>query len=338
MWQGKGDSIFYGLRASGWTGMEHHSGRRADFFWHRELWVNHMLSAMAPEASSFLGQTFAAVFPIMMSMLNMWTWRQRDLALRWNRRSTALANQSPGKIISDGAGGIIVRSVTAQWQFRHIDSKRRSLRSPWRCQRTRCGVRDIANDQGGRVRLFWNPSPLDVWPNPTIRSYAIQVGVRLAGVVGVAGSAAMHSGMLSAAQGPDQIYWQTVDSVRAGWLGAYSAVVPTSLIRVYREFQVLLQGRRAGTGQERFWNSNVDSGYSVDNIPPVGIREQRSVPGWSESVARVGKGRHRSGSHGLSGLSRIDIRFLAESGEQARTRVRFDVYGCGSAGGIDVLL
>ncbi len=133
-------------------------------------------------------------------------------------------------------------------------------------------IKDVANDQGGKIRVMWDPSRLDALPNTTVRSYTVWMGTKTTGVVGNIGSTTAR---ISRKAGPpektvsDAIYWQSAGSVAAHWLSGYSCVVSTYAdsglqgIPMYY-FQVTAQAADSTI----FWTSNVDSGYSLDNIPP----------------------------------------------------------------------
>ncbi len=124
-------------------------------------------------------------------------------------------------------------------------------------------VKDVANDQGGKMRVLWTHSLLDVPSKNIIHSYTIKMGVKNTKIMGKTTST-----------GPavaDFIFWETIGSRQADWSTGYSMVVPTYAdsglqgIPMYY-FQVL-----ANSDSNVFWKSNIDSGYSVDNIPPVGV-------------------------------------------------------------------
>ena len=133
-------------------------------------------------------------------------------------------------------------------------------------------IKDVANDQGGKIRVMWDPSRLDCLPSATVRSYNLWMGTKTTGVVGNIGSITGH---ISTKAGPpertvsDAIYWQSAGSVAAHWLTGYSSVVSTyadsGLQGIpWYYFQVTAQAADSTV----FWTSNIDSGYSVDNIPP----------------------------------------------------------------------
>ncbi len=122
-------------------------------------------------------------------------------------------------------------------------------------------AKDIANDQGSKVRLFWDPSYLDAEAYQTIKSYTLKLGAKSTGILGK-----------TTEENSSGIYWQTIGTVRADQSEGYSAVVVTYAdsglqgIPMYY-FQVIAKN----SDSTKSWYSNIDSGYSIDNIPPVGI-------------------------------------------------------------------
>ncbi|MDP1676259.1 MAG: T9SS type A sorting domain-containing protein [Bacteroidota bacterium] len=176
--------------------------------------------------------------------------------------STLTFDQTGPKMVSDGSGGAIItwndyRNGTNYDIFaQRIDPLGNLYPAPWIKK-----AGDIANDQGGKLRILWDPSAIDVWGNSTVKSYTINLGAKATGILGKS-SEAFGSG----------IYWQTVDIVRADQLEGYSAVVKTYAdsglqgIPMYY-FQVIAKN----SDSTIYWYSNIDSGYSVDNIPPVGV-------------------------------------------------------------------
>ncbi|HEY6952937.1 MAG TPA: hypothetical protein VI758_11050, partial [Bacteroidota bacterium] len=203
--------------------------------------------------------------------------------------TTAVLHQTGPVIASDGNGGAIVA-----WN----DSRATQVgaytgASDIYCQNidrngylgstvpTIVAARDIADDQGGHIRLLWTPSYLDASPNAIVRSYTILMGTASTGVPGaVADKHTMSFGRTTiASNATGGIFWQTVGSVPADWLTGYSTVVHTYAdsglqgTPVYY-FQVIAVGADSG----KSWSSNVCSGYSVDNIPPTAPLATAIVP------------------------------------------------------------
>ncbi len=176
--------------------------------------------------------------------------------------STAGVIQSFPKIVDDGSGGAIIA-----WQdLRNADydiyaQKIDKYGVFGQATPKLIAAKDIANDQGGRLRLFWNPSYLDAEAYQIVKSYTILLGAKTTGILGKS----------SGTQGSG-IYWQEAAFIPAKWLEGYTTVIPTFAdsglqgIPMYY-FQVIAQN----SDSTQMWFSNIDSGYSVDNIPPVGL-------------------------------------------------------------------
>jgi hypothetical protein len=129
-------------------------------------------------------------------------------------------------------------------------------------------VTDVANDQGGQVRLLFGRSPLDYAGSGTpITQYKI---LRREIVLG---SLAAGLAFDERAVSPNDVTllgWDELTSITATGDEAYQAVVPTladsnSSGLHYTVFMV----RAIRSTPTSFYDSSPDSGYSVDNLPPV---------------------------------------------------------------------
>ena len=139
------------------------------------------------------------------------------------------------------------------------------------------GIRDVANDQGGTVRLTWDASPLDAPAVAQIGSYWIwrqapATAARMpAGAVTYSASTdppPQDAIMVTTLAGV-AYYWEFVASQPAGHFSGYSYVAATtsdSVAASNPRTAFLVQAR--ATDGVRWWDSNPDSGYSVDNLPP----------------------------------------------------------------------
>jgi hypothetical protein len=155
-------------------------------------------------------------------------------------------------------------------------------------------VKDVKNDQGGFVRLSWNPSYLDSDPDFAVANYVIyrQVPASIAEAAlrqgraviedpatapiaatsstGIARPAPTRSHYRVTPSGAQVIYWEEIGEVAATAKPAYSYVAPTTGDSIggsnpYTLFMVEATQYYAIP----FWDSRADSGYSVDNLPPV---------------------------------------------------------------------
>ena len=145
-------------------------------------------------------------------------------------------------------------------------------------------VRDVPNDQGGQVKLSWDPSPYDrASPPPVADHYWVfrsvpplvanaraSKGARIATLF--EGVTPREGALLSlATPSLSTIYWEFVAQVQAThFLPGYSLVVattsdstPASNPRTY--FMVVA----LTADNAQYWQSAPDSGYSVDNLAPA---------------------------------------------------------------------
>lgn len=136
------------------------------------------------------------------------------------------------------------------------------------------GVRDVANDQGGRVRVSWSASILDVEPEFGIYDYRLwrQVPASLAqqkGATSDADVAAARGQVWLSAQG---YAWELVTNQLASALPEYSLTTTTTSDSVagsnpYTVF--MIEARVVDWQFTDRWYSAPDSGYSVDDLAPV---------------------------------------------------------------------
>lgn len=188
-------------------------------------------------------------------------------------------NRYVGSAASDGAGGMI---IGFQQQLQNEALAKRVDRWGMTGAEPRItSVQDVANDQGGAVRVSWDASPLDVDPAfENIEEYwllreapaGVAAALRARGVrILRAGDAAPPAGAraLVAVEGTDAA-WEFVRAMPAAHLASYSAVAATttdSSAAGNPLTRFLVQARAAGGAG--WWESNPDSGYSVDDLAPA---------------------------------------------------------------------
>jgi hypothetical protein len=143
-------------------------------------------------------------------------------------------------------------------------------------------VKDVPNDQGGKVSVRWTAGLLDNVPNNPIDAYWIwrQVPIQSAQAALAAGANLVDGGsravatagraLLTTVQGPQVYYWEYVGSQVAHGFPAYSYTASTLSDSVaasnpYTLFMVTAE--KTSTGE--YWFSDPDSGYSVDNLHPA---------------------------------------------------------------------
>lgn len=125
-------------------------------------------------------------------------------------------------------------------------------------------VVDIANDQGGQVRVKWNRSSLDIPTAPEVTSYSL---FRKSTYGSNATMKRIPSGTL---MDSSLIGYDYVATVPAFQLPQYQMVVPTledSTSSGIHRFDFLVAAQTTVPGS--YYVSVPDSGYSVDNLAPL---------------------------------------------------------------------
>lgn len=164
------------------------------------------------------------------------------------RAATSAGGQFNPVIASDASGGVIVawqdvRGGTYDIYAQRVDSY--GYLGHVRSDIT--AVRDVANDQGGRVKLSWRASYID----------------------DVYSSGRYYEVFTRQGAAP----WALASTQQSGPLAQYSMTVPlpadSGATNPFTQFMVRVH---AGPGaNDPFWDSLPDSGYSVDNLAPAGI-------------------------------------------------------------------
>jgi hypothetical protein len=195
-------------------------------------------------------------------------------------------NQIFSALVSDGAGGAIVawHNLVGVLPFSDdIYAGRVAFNGLLAPEPAIASVRDVPADQGGHVMVRWNPSWLDTFPTYPIASYdlwrrlsgpaaqrALVAGLRVQ-AEGIRGLDVPRSGSLRMTLDAGvSTYWEYIVSVPARGLSGYAYDAATSADSVaagipWNDFMV---DARSTTGSYQY-SSAVDSGYSVDNLPPA---------------------------------------------------------------------
>jgi FlgD Ig-like domain len=195
----------------------------------------------------------------------------------------ALGDQGNPTIASDGAYGAIVcwhdnrngagNDIYAQRidAFGYIGS----------AEPASAGVRDVPNDQGGKVKVSWTASYLDLPPYNFIDAYWILRSAPPNSVTEARARGARVSADLSVEPEPGvrtffalpdratDYAWEFVASEPPLHVPSYSYVAATtgdSLGAGNPRTAFMIMAR--ANGGQYYWYSAPDSGYSVDNIPP----------------------------------------------------------------------
>jgi hypothetical protein len=196
---------------------------------------------------------------------------------------TAVFNQFNPAIASDGAGGAIVTwhdlrnavdyDIYAQRveRFGYLGSPEPSI----------VNVRDVPVDQGGKVSIEWTASYLDADPYNALYQYWIwRQAPRSAAQTALSSGAHMvedgatpatspHGLWRTTSNGAQIFYWEYVGSQYAQGFPGYSYVASTTGDSVGAGNPRTYFMIEAKTYSNSFWNSAPDSGYSVDNVPPI---------------------------------------------------------------------
>ncbi len=198
--------------------------------------------------------------------------------------STATKSQVAPVIVSDGTGGAIVtwqdhRSGEADIYAQRIE-RFGQLGSP---EPTITSVKDLPNDQGGRVKVSWAASYLDADPAFGVYDYRVWRSVPpqlLAsgslmlrrGVTEDADEAAAGGKLLVGPYATTDYAWEFVASTPSAISESYSMVVSVegdSVAGWNPRTAFRIEARASSAQSANRWFSAPDSGYSVDNIAPV---------------------------------------------------------------------
>jgi hypothetical protein len=199
--------------------------------------------------------------------------------------STASGTQVANALVSDGAGGVIAvwpdtrNGGTSNYDiyaqrvemFGHLGNP----------EPVSLGVKDVPNDNGGHVKVSWTASYLDPLPYSRITSYwvlravppnlvaeALKRGARV--VSSPAEMSATRRTILRTAVAGISYNWELAAATPSLHVSSYSLVVPTTSDSIGagnpRTFFTIVA---RDTIRNEWWFSAPDSGYSVDNLPPV---------------------------------------------------------------------
>jgi hypothetical protein len=197
--------------------------------------------------------------------------------------STAAGEQSFPTIVSDGAGGAIVAWQDVRSGSYDIYAQRVArygyLGTP---EAEIVSVKDVPNDQGGKVKLSWNASYLDLASDPNLATYDIWRSVPPnVAAARVARGERIVASYSEALAGPGRMWTQPAATQSYAWeyvttqapyhyISAYSVLAPTAQDSTAAgapttAFMVVARN----TNNTMYWLSIPASGYSVDNLPPA---------------------------------------------------------------------
>jgi hypothetical protein len=224
--------------------------------------------------------------------------------------STAANDQQYPTIVSDGSGGAIItwhdlRSGTnSDIYAQNVDKFGYfGINTP-----ALTAVLDVPGDQGGKATVAWNRADLDTYPNQVVTSYSIWRGIDVSATIEksfiITPDASTSLGNPSGWERMTMNFsgkayrtingtnWEWIANVPSHYLSSYSYTAPTtsdSSENGAPYFKFFVSAQTAN--QFVFWDSNIDSSYSVDNLPPsavlsVGAQtvEQSVNVHWSENT------------------------------------------------------
>lgn len=197
--------------------------------------------------------------------------------------STAASNQFYPTICTDAAGGAIITwedqrdgpyNIYAQRvdRFGYLGTPGASIAS----------VRDVPNDQGGRTKLSWDASYLDLAGDPNLTSYDVYRSVPPNTAARAVRAGARTSDRLAEQPATDPLtllttvtnattyYWEYLATQSAQhFLPGYSYLAATTSdsTGTANPRTVFMVAARNASGSF-YWLSLPDSGYSVDNLAP----------------------------------------------------------------------
>jgi FlgD Ig-like domain len=131
------------------------------------------------------------------------------------------------------------------------------------------GIKDVKNDQGGHVRIEWLPSYLDIPVGGSVSSYRVWRQVPAAQIAGMTARQKTIRSLRTTMSASAVYFWEQIGSVSALGLSGYSFVAATTGDSIGASNPYTVFAVDASSYISQYWMSSPDSGYSVDNIPPV---------------------------------------------------------------------
>jgi hypothetical protein len=219
------------------------------------------------------------------SGISVWAYGGLAISTEISNQVLALYSGLIPPLAADGAGGAIFAWADSRSDVGDIYTQRverfGKLGNP---EPVVTKIRDVLADQGGQVSLQWTASYLDAAPAFEVAQYSLWRQAPAA-----AAQAALRRGAELLADGQPArpvpagarifraqpavngtTYWEYLVTVPARALTGYSHVTPTTTdsmgtSNLLTGFMVMAED----FGGNPFWASAPDSGYSVDNLPPV---------------------------------------------------------------------
>jgi hypothetical protein len=193
--------------------------------------------------------------------------------------STATGYKQYGAVILSSTGSAIVTWMDARDSSSIYAQRMDSQGHLGTVEPVITGVKDIPDDQGGKVRVLWTGSSVDSIPGAYISSYTLwrrvtEKSARHAAAGGTVPDLHADSGLLPGAvraisRGAETVYWEYVAQVPARGADGYACMVPTTSDSMpgLVPYNVFFVDAKLVSGSS-FYVSAPDSGYSVDNLSP----------------------------------------------------------------------
>lgn len=192
--------------------------------------------------------------------------------------STAPDMQSNAVLVSDGAGGAIAAWYDSRGATYDVYAQRVTRQGYWGYPAPKItSIQDVPGDQGGQVRISFDASRLDAWPDLAATHYSIwralspsdALAMKTRGVSlpspGHATTTLVGKACYTSPGGD----WELIGTMDAHLLPEYGYTATTlrdstSVDSGWEYYFVSAHGSETFD----FWDSSPDSGYSVDNLSP----------------------------------------------------------------------
>lgn len=232
-----------------------------------------------------------------------WTWGENPVSLQDCLFYSA--------VVPDGAGGAILAFTgTRDKAYAQRIDRFGALGN---AEPVVTSVKDVAADQGGQIRIQWKASYLDSVPLYAIGEYWVWRQTPAAVATAAVNAGALWAEVLapaerltatrSVARGGARLFqraaaatadfaWEFVAAQPANASLQYSRVIPTvsDSIGGSNAYTVVMVEAHEQAGNA-FWQSPADSGYSVDNLPPLAPAPFTGVYGSGSTALHWGQNR-----------------------------------------------
>ena len=191
--------------------------------------------------------------------------------LLWNKVASAITNSFLNLPVSDCNGGVIINYQIGDLICARAINRYGSMSYEPKIK----SVNDVPDDQGGKLAINWRAAPLDTTGfNNIIDKYTIW---RAINIVSNSNSSVKNSPKHKAISSNGNIrkvsgsYWEKVGEVNAHKLAGYMKTDLTPIdSNVNHKTPYIKYFVSAVTNDpDVYWDSNIDSAYSVDNTPPA---------------------------------------------------------------------